>query len=98
MSKMTIVVPPQLDAAVAASFRDHVRSLVQPDLKVLELDLSTTQFMDSSGLGVLLALHKTLQAQKGRVILVNPGLQVVQLLELTRLHKIIEVDQRFREA
>ena len=50
-----------------------------------------TRFIDSSGLGVLLSLNKTLRTQGGILKLLNPSNAVAQLIELTRLHRVFEI-------
>jgi anti-sigma B factor antagonist len=57
----------------------------------IEIDLSQTRFVDSCGLGALIALHKTACDRKGWMRLVNPTPAVQQILELTRLHRILEI-------
>ncbi len=81
----------EITAANAAQIRDAIRAALQPAHQVLDLDLSTVTFLDSSGLGVLVALHKTLRSRGGQVRLHNPTPNVLQVLELTRLHRIFDI-------
>lgn len=81
----------ELAAANASQTRDAIRASVTPSCRQLDIDLSATTFLDSSGLGALLALHKTLAFQQGRVRLLNPSPTVQQILELTRLHRVFEI-------
>ena len=53
--------------------------------------MSRTRFLDSSGLGALISIHKTLCSRQGVVRIVNPTPQVQQILELTRMHRIFEI-------
>ncbi len=57
----------------------------------IEIDLSQTSFVDSCGLGTLIALHKTACSRRGMVRLLNPTPPVQQILELTRMHRIFEI-------
>ena len=81
----------ELDASNAASFRDTVRAALGPAHVLLDVDLSRATFLDSSGLGALIGLHKTMCARQGRVRIVNPTPTVQQILELTRLHQVLEI-------
>ena len=81
----------ELVAANAAQVRDEIRAAIRPEHTLLEIDLSQVGFLDSSGLGVLISLHKTLRAQKGTVRLLQPAPPVRQILELTRLHRVFEI-------
>ena len=84
----------QLGEANAKAFRDWVRSALNDGHRNIEVDLSQTTFLDSSGLGALVALQKTAAARQGRLLLVNPHPSVQQILELTRLDGILEIARR----
>jgi anti-sigma B factor antagonist len=81
----------QLGAANANAFRDWVRENLADTQKNLELDLSETAFIDSCGLGALVALHKTACSRGGKLRLLNPQSPVQQILELTRMDHIFEI-------
>ena len=84
----------ELVAANAAQVRDNIRAALQPGHTCLRVDMSATTFLDSSGLGTLISLHKSLRTQNGTVQLVNPSGTVRQILELTRLHRVFEIVDR----
>jgi anti-sigma B factor antagonist len=81
----------ELVAANAAQVRDEIRAALPATTVRLDLDLSALTFLDSSGLGALVALHKTLRSRNGTVRLLQPAPNVRQVLELTRLHRIFEI-------
>lgn len=81
----------ELSAADSNHFRDTVRSSMSDGLKNIEIDLSQTTFIDSCGLGALVALHKTACGRGGLVRLKNPLPAVQQILELTRMHRVFEI-------
>jgi anti-sigma B factor antagonist len=83
-----------LDASNSVQFRDQVRASMNSAQRFIEIDLSTTTFLDSNGLGALIALHKTTCSRNGLVRLVNPTPPIQQILELTRMHRIFEVVKR----
>ncbi|MBS0656927.1 MAG: STAS domain-containing protein [Verrucomicrobia bacterium] len=81
----------EMNAANSAGLRDEIRaSLLESQLE-LNLDLSATRFIDSSGLGALIALQKTMRARGGQLRLLRPSPVVLQILELTRLHRVLEI-------
>jgi anti-sigma B factor antagonist len=84
----------ELSGAAATSIRDQIRGALQPTHQSLEIDLSDTTFVDSSGLGALISLHKTLRGRGGQMRLINPSQTCQQLLELTRLHRTFEIVTR----
>jgi len=81
----------ELGAANANGFRDWVRSSMSDGHSNVDVDLSTTTFIDSCGLGALIALHKTACGKQGTVRLLKPQPQVQQMLELTRMHRIFDI-------
>ena len=81
----------ELVAANAAQVRDEIRAALPAACVTLDLDLSLLSFLDSSGLGTLISLHKTLRSRNGTVRLLKPAANVQQILELTRLHRVFEI-------
>ncbi|HEY0456506.1 MAG TPA: STAS domain-containing protein [Verrucomicrobiae bacterium] len=87
---------PELGAANSENFRNQVRAALAPSLKAIEVDLSDTSFLDSCGLGALISVYKLANSQPSpasfRVL--NPQPPVLQILELTRLHRLFEIVKR----
>ncbi len=83
----------ELNATNAAGFRDEARAALTDAVTTLDVDLSSTTFLDSSGLGALIALHKTMATRGGCLRILKPTPTVLQILELTRLHRVLEILQ-----
>jgi anti-sigma B factor antagonist len=81
----------ELGAANSGAFRDWVRSSIRNGQRNIEVDLSQTTFIDSCGLGALIALHKTACSREGTLRLLNPQPSVQQVLQLTRMHRLFEI-------
>jgi len=81
----------ELTASNSASIRDSIREGLLAGHQILDMDLSETTFIDSSGLGILISLQKTLRARNGAIRIVHPTPTVVQVLELTRMHRIFDL-------
>ncbi len=81
----------ELGAANANAFRDEVRGALTDEHQKIEIDLSDTTFVDSSGLGALISLLKSMNNRGGQVRLLSPTPPVEQILELTRMHRLFEV-------
>ena len=62
---LRVVAVKELGAANAIGFRDWVRESIGEAHQRLEIDLSQTSFVDSCGLGALVALHKAVVARAG---------------------------------
>ena len=50
----------RLDAAIATAFKDQVRNLIDGGGPMVTLDLGGVEFMDSSGLGAVIAIFKSM--------------------------------------
>lgn len=86
---------PELSVMNADAFRDQVQAALPPRVETLEIDLSQTRYVDSSGLGALFALYQVAGGQDGVMLrLINPHPPVRQLLELTQLHQLFEIVKR----
>lgn len=81
----------ELNASNAASFRDQARAALRDNHTRIDFEFAETKFLDSSGLGALIALHKSMSARGGHIRILNPLPQVQQILELTRMHRIFEI-------
>jgi anti-sigma B factor antagonist len=85
----------ELTAVNSSSFRDEINSALTGSTVVIEIDLSKTQFMDSSGLGALFALYRSTIKREGLVLrLLNPVPEIEQLLELTQMQQLFEIVRR----
>jgi anti-sigma B factor antagonist len=81
----------ELNATNCIAFRDEIRAFLKEEHRQVELDFAGLRFVDSSGLGALVAIHKTLCSRQGFVRILNPTPSVQQILELTRMHRIFEI-------
>jgi len=81
----------ELDATNSTEVCASIRAGLNPAQKNIEIDLDQTSYLDSSGLGTLIALHKTACSRDGIVRLRNPVPAVQEVLKLTRLSRIFEI-------
>lgn len=81
---------PRLDAAIAVQFKDHMRELTDGNDDRVILDLSGVDFMDSSGLGAVVASMKQLAAgRKMELAGLTPTVQKV--FQLTRMDSVFTI-------
>ena len=81
----------ELDQSNALALQESVNTVLTDEVKTIELDLSQTVFLDSHGLGALIALRNMMGRRKGVVRLLNPSRLVEQVMELTRLHRVLDI-------
>ena len=74
-----------------SDLRKALRSLVENGEKKILLNLADVSYIDSSGLGELVASYISLQKNEGEVRLVNLSPNVHELMVLTKLLTIFEV-------
>ena len=92
---LTISDIPELTTVNSASFRDEIRAVLPGSPPLIEIDLSLTRFVDSSGLGALFALYRSTSQSEGVILrLLNPRPEIQQLLELTQMQQLFEIVQR----
>ena len=79
-----------LGADQAPLLRELVCASLKPDHQFIEVDLSGTAFIDSEGLGALVAVHKLIVTRGGVVRLPGARPAIRELFRLTRLDQIFE--------
>lgn len=75
----------------AAAIRENLISYIDRGNKTFVIDLSDVDYIDSSGLGVLVAIQKRALQNGGSVIIRGLKGLVKDLFELTRLTKVFEI-------
>lgn len=71
--------------------RDALRGLGDKGRRKILLDLAQVSYIDSAGLGELVAAFVTLTGKGGRLKLLNPTKRVAHVLEITKLDTVFEV-------
>jgi anti-sigma B factor antagonist len=81
----------EVDVANAGRVRDAGLKLVSGGMKYLIVDLSATEYMDSTGLGTLVGLHKRLRESEGELIVAGSQPRVKRLFEITGLSQVFKI-------
>ena len=81
---MVAAVVGRLDLRTAPELRAQVAAALAAGPGSMIIDLSDVEFIDSSGLGVLIGLHKQAAAHGGRLTIVAPTGSARQIFALTR--------------
>ena len=97
--RTVLTVRGELDLYTAPALRDRVLAAAAEGQHRLVIDLSGVPFMDSSGLGVIVACLKRLRESGGDLALVTaPGSPPSKLLSLTGLDRAIPTSSTPDEA
>jgi len=73
--------------------REIVRGLVDKGNKKIVLNLGEVQYIDSSGIGELVKTHTTVRNQGGQLRLVNLNKRVNELLQMTKLSAVFDIER-----
>jgi anti-sigma B factor antagonist len=73
--------------------REIVRDLAEKGKKAIVLNLGEVQYIDSSGIGELVKAHTTIRNQGGQLKLTNLNKRVHDLLEMTRLSAVFDIQK-----
>lgn len=87
----------RIDAAVALAFKEQMRSQTDDGPDLVILDLQQVQFVDSSGLGAIVASMKAMG--KGRTLALaglNPTVEKV--FRLTRMDSVFKLFPKLDDA
>lgn len=83
----------EIDHHSARTIREEIdKEIYFYRAKTVLMDLSAIDFMDSSGLGLILGRHTKAVELGGKLKLVNPSISVMRILELAGTEKIIPVE------
>jgi anti-sigma B factor antagonist len=82
----------------AVSLRDSIRTLADQGKKKVLLNLAGVKYMDSSGIGELIANYTTITRQGGQLKLLNLTDRIQNLLVITKLLTVFDSYDNEAEA
>jgi anti-sigma B factor antagonist len=87
----------ELDASNTAEFKRDIAPTLEAHAKVV-LDLSRLRFVDSSGLGSFLSCLRKVNTKGGDLKLCRVSKQVRTVIELVRMHRMLDIFETRDEA
>jgi anti-sigma B factor antagonist len=84
-----LAAPEEIDITNAAALRSALLTATADGHGTLVVDMTRTQFCDSSGLHTLLAAHKRADAEGREILLVIPSTAVLRVFALTAMDRVI---------
>ncbi len=89
----------ELDHHMALEVREEIDRTIQKNpVKNLIFDFKNLNFMDSSGVGVVIGRYKQIQKLNGMTSLVHVNPHVMRIIEISGLHKIIPIFKNIEDA
>jgi len=73
------------------ALREKVKSLLASGKKKIVLDMQNVSYIDSSGLGSLVASHTSAKSQGAALKLSHLGTKFQEILQVTKLYTVFEV-------
>ena len=75
----------------SSSLREKLKSLIAAGKKKIVLNMANIKYIDSAGLGTLVAAHVSAKTQGASVRLCNLGQKFHEILQVTRLLTVFDV-------
>jgi anti-sigma B factor antagonist len=73
------------------AFREAIEGLLDSGILTIAVNLSGVNFLDSSGIGMLVRCHKTASDRSGKLIFFAPTKMVKQTLKMVSLDKVMNL-------
>ena len=81
----------EIDQHCVSEIRDDIdRQIAIRNINSLIVDLGGVEFMDSSGIGMIMGRYKNMVSRGGKMMLVRPQPQVDKVLELSGIKNLFE--------
>lgn len=89
--QLVIAIDDRFDFSLHQQFRDSYNSVTESGLKYI-LDLSSTDYMDSSALGMILLLKDHVQMYSGELLISKPSDTVRKILEIAQFQRLMTIE------
>ena len=86
-----LAVSGEVDVATAPPLRQKLIGLIDDGWKHIVVDLEGVDFLDSTGLGVLVSVLKRLRTNEGDLHLVCTRSQILKVMEITGLTSVFPI-------
>jgi anti-sigma B factor antagonist len=93
-----LAVSGEVDVATAPRLRERLVGLVGEGRTRIVVDLEKVDFIDSTGLGVLVGALKRVRTNDGDLALVCTGPRILKVFEITGLTKVFAIHRSVDEA
>lgn len=89
---LCIRMPKEVDHHLAIGINQKADEMIcDSEVQHLIFDFSDTDFMDSSGIGVILGRYKKISCFGGKVYVIHANMQIRKILLMSGIQKIVEI-------
>lgn len=82
----------ELDVSTADKLKEYLHKLADEQVLDMKIDLSNLDYIDSTGLGVMIGVLKKLRSEEKEIYIINPKGNVKKIFTITGLDKIFKVE------
>ncbi len=94
-----IVLPDEeIEVYNISEIKEVLFDIIEKGNRKLIMDMSKVEYIDSSGLGVLVSVLKKVKVSEGKLVLISPKSSVKQILSLTNLDKVFNIQDTLENA
>lgn len=86
-----IEVSGDINVSTAPALRDQLLNVIDGGYRYLKIDIQRAEFLDASGLGVLVGALQRARANGGSLELIGANKRLIQILAITGLDKVFGV-------
>ncbi|WP_414566243.1 MULTISPECIES: STAS domain-containing protein [unclassified Anabaena] len=80
-----------LNAVKGNELRREITNLISTGIEIVLIDLQEVNFIDSSGLGALVAAMQSVKQANGKLFICSVNDQVRMVFELTKMDRILQI-------
>jgi anti-sigma B factor antagonist len=90
---ITLILEGEVDIYTAPKLKEELMPLVEKENHEVRIDLSHVEYMDSTGLGVIIGALKSSKSKQGQLKLFNATARLNRLFEITGLAEVMDIRQ-----
>lgn len=89
---LTIFLPEEVDHHNAEEMRKNVDAIIEKNhIRYLIFDFAETNFMDSSGIGVIMGRYRTIYMLGGEIWAVHTNARMKKILTMSGMTKLLQI-------
>ncbi len=84
----------ELDVSTVGQLYEQLAALQREGVQHVALNMAEVTFVDSTGLSVMVSLHKRMESVEGELIIFSPSAQLRRLLQIAGLDDYLNIRPR----
>ena len=88
----------ELNIKTLGTLRAQFDEILSSDQANIIFDFEKLEFIDSSGIGVLMNIYRNVHGKNGKVVFVAPNKEISEILEMTSLDVLVETYDSVQDA